>query len=116
MMPGFRLAAQKPPEAQRVNEVVVSRYEHVYEVDPPTCCTVSYPRRVVNRDISLVPGAMAVRVARSPSLRVMRDAARAGANRHGRPVFGLSRGLNPGVCRSLLDTDLTQAPTIGRRL
>jgi hypothetical protein len=31
---GFRLAAQRPPEAQRVNETVVMRYEHVYEVDP----------------------------------------------------------------------------------
>jgi hypothetical protein len=31
---GFRLAAQRPPEPQRVNETVVTRYEHVYEVDP----------------------------------------------------------------------------------
>jgi hypothetical protein len=31
---GFRLAAQRPPEAHRVNDVVVSRYEHVFEVDP----------------------------------------------------------------------------------
>ncbi len=33
-MNGFRLAAQRPPEAQRVNETVVTRYEHVFEVDP----------------------------------------------------------------------------------
>ncbi len=33
-MIGFRLAAQRPPEAQRINETVVMRYEHVYEVDP----------------------------------------------------------------------------------
>ena len=33
-MIGFRLAAQRPPEAHRVNDTVVSRYEHVYEVDP----------------------------------------------------------------------------------
>ena len=31
---GFRLSAEKPPEAQRVTDVVVSRFEHIYEVDP----------------------------------------------------------------------------------
>jgi hypothetical protein len=30
----FRLGDQKPPEAQRVNDTVVMRFEHVYEVDP----------------------------------------------------------------------------------
>lgn len=33
-MLGFRLSAQRPPEAQRVSDVVVSRFEHVLEVDP----------------------------------------------------------------------------------
>jgi hypothetical protein len=33
-MIGFRLAAQKPPEAQRITDDVVMRFEHVYEVDP----------------------------------------------------------------------------------
>ena len=33
-MLGFRLSAQKPPEAKRVTDVVVSRFEHVLEVDP----------------------------------------------------------------------------------
>ena len=33
-MLGFRLSAEKPPEARRVNDVVVSRFEHVFEVDP----------------------------------------------------------------------------------
>lgn len=33
-MIGFRLAAQRPPDPQRVNECVVMRLEHVYEVDP----------------------------------------------------------------------------------
>lgn len=34
-MLGFRLSAQRPPEEhQRVSDVVISRYEHVYEVDP----------------------------------------------------------------------------------
>jgi hypothetical protein len=33
-MLGFRLSAQAPPEAQRVTDDVVSRFENVYEVDP----------------------------------------------------------------------------------
>jgi len=33
-MLGFRLSAQQPPKAERVTDVVVSRFEHVYEVDP----------------------------------------------------------------------------------
>jgi hypothetical protein len=33
-MLGFRLSAQRPPEAERVTDVVVSRFEHVLEVDP----------------------------------------------------------------------------------
>lgn len=33
-MIGFRLAAQRPPEARRVNDQVVMRLDHVYEVDP----------------------------------------------------------------------------------
>jgi len=31
---GFRLSAQAPPQAERVTDVVVSRFEHIYEVDP----------------------------------------------------------------------------------
>lgn len=33
-MLGFRLSDQRPPEARRVTDVAISRYEHVYEVDP----------------------------------------------------------------------------------
>ena len=33
-MIGFRLAAQKPPEAQRIKDDVVMRFEHIFEVDP----------------------------------------------------------------------------------
>ena len=33
-MLGFRLSAQALPQAERVTDVVVSRFEHVYEVDP----------------------------------------------------------------------------------
>ena len=32
-MIGFRLAAQKPPEAKRVTDAVVMRFDHIYEVD-----------------------------------------------------------------------------------
>ena len=33
-MIGFRLAAQKAPEAKRVTDVVIMRHDHIYEVDP----------------------------------------------------------------------------------
>jgi len=33
-MIGFRLAAQRPPEAQRINDDVVMRFDHIYEVAP----------------------------------------------------------------------------------
>ena len=33
-MIGFRLSAQRPPEAKRIKEDVVMRFDHVYEVDP----------------------------------------------------------------------------------
>ena len=33
-MLGFRLSAQRPPQAEQVTDGVVSRFEHVYEVDP----------------------------------------------------------------------------------
>jgi hypothetical protein len=33
-MLGFRLVAEKPPEARRVTDVVIERLEHIYEVDP----------------------------------------------------------------------------------
>ena len=33
-MLGFRLSAQRPPEARRVNDDVVMRFDHVYEIDP----------------------------------------------------------------------------------
>ena len=30
----WRLGDQQPPEPQRINDAVVMRFEHVYEVDP----------------------------------------------------------------------------------
>ena len=33
-MIGFRLGAQKPPEARRITDDVIQRFDHVFEVDP----------------------------------------------------------------------------------
>ncbi len=33
-MLGFRLSDQRPPAGHRVTDVAISRYEHVFEVDP----------------------------------------------------------------------------------
>jgi len=33
-MLGFRLSAQRPPAAERVNDAVVTRFEHSFEVAP----------------------------------------------------------------------------------
>ena len=30
----FRLGDQQPPQARRINDAVVMRFEHVYEVEP----------------------------------------------------------------------------------
>ena len=31
---GFRLSEQRPPQATRVTDVAITRFEHVYEIDP----------------------------------------------------------------------------------
>jgi hypothetical protein len=31
---GFRLSAQKPPEAQQIADGVIMRFDHIFEVDP----------------------------------------------------------------------------------
>jgi hypothetical protein len=33
-MIGFRLGAQRPPEARRITDDVIQRFDHVYEVHP----------------------------------------------------------------------------------
>jgi hypothetical protein len=43
---GFRLAEQRPPEPERVNDQVVMRFEHVYEV-APELMTVHTPQQDV---------------------------------------------------------------------
>ncbi len=43
-MIGFKLATQRPPDATRVKEDVVMRFEHVYEV-APELMTVHTPQQ-----------------------------------------------------------------------
>ncbi len=33
-MISFRLAKERPPEARRINDAVVQRFDHIFEVDP----------------------------------------------------------------------------------
>jgi hypothetical protein len=33
-MIGFRLSAQRPPDAKRIKDDVIMRFDHVYEIDP----------------------------------------------------------------------------------
>lgn len=33
-MLGFRLSAQKPPEAQQIADGVIIRFDHIFEIDP----------------------------------------------------------------------------------
>jgi len=33
-MVGFKLSLQKPPEAKRINDDVIMRFDHVYEIAP----------------------------------------------------------------------------------
>ena len=33
-MIGFRLSAQRPPDARAITDGVIMRFDHVYEVDP----------------------------------------------------------------------------------
>ena len=41
----FRLGDQRPPEPQRIDDDVVMRFEHVYEVDPAKMQT--FPQQVL---------------------------------------------------------------------
>jgi hypothetical protein len=31
---GFRLSAQRPPDARQITDSVIMRFDHVYEIDP----------------------------------------------------------------------------------
>jgi hypothetical protein len=53
-MLGFRLSAQKPPEARRVTDVVVSRFEHVFEVDPALMSEHVHQQDLPNWDVERI--------------------------------------------------------------
>jgi hypothetical protein len=50
-MLGFRLSAQTPPEAQRVNDKVITRFEHVYEIDPSLMTEHIHQQQIPNWDL-----------------------------------------------------------------
>lgn len=49
-MLGFRLSAQKPPDAHRETHGVVSRFEHVFEVDPALMSEHVHQQEIPNWD------------------------------------------------------------------
>jgi len=53
-MLGFRLSAQKPSEAHRVTDVVVSRFEHVFEVDPALMREHVHQQEIPNWDFQRI--------------------------------------------------------------
>jgi len=53
-MLGFRLSAQKPPEAHRVSDVAISRFEHVFEVDPALMSEHVHQQDIPNWDFQRI--------------------------------------------------------------
>jgi hypothetical protein len=53
-MLGFRLSAQKPPEAERVADGVVTRFEHVYEIDPALMAEHVHQQDIPNWDFERI--------------------------------------------------------------
>jgi len=49
-MLGFRLSAQKPPDAHRVTDVAIRRFEHVFEVDPALMSEHVHQQEIPNWD------------------------------------------------------------------
>jgi hypothetical protein len=50
-MLGFRLSAERPPEAKRVTDVVVMRHDHIYEVDPKLMSERTHQQDIPNWDM-----------------------------------------------------------------
>ena len=50
-MLGFKLSAARPPEPHRVTDVVVSRFEHVLEVDPALMTEHVHQQDLPNWDV-----------------------------------------------------------------
>jgi hypothetical protein len=53
-MLGFRLSAQQPPEAHRVTDVVVSRFDHIFEVDPALMTEHVHQQDIPNWDFQRI--------------------------------------------------------------
>jgi hypothetical protein len=51
---GFKLAAERPPEAHRVTDVVVSRFDHVFEVDPALMTEHVHQQNIPNWDFQRI--------------------------------------------------------------
>jgi hypothetical protein len=51
---GFRLSAERPPEAHRVTDVVVSRFDHVFEVDPALMTENVHQQSIPNWDFQRI--------------------------------------------------------------
>jgi hypothetical protein len=53
-MLGFRLSAEKPPPAKPVSDGVVSRFEHVYEIDPALMSEHVHQQEIPNWDLQRI--------------------------------------------------------------
>ena len=53
-MLGFRLSAEKPPQAEPVTDGVVSRFEHVYEIDPKLMSEHVHQQDIPNWDFQRI--------------------------------------------------------------
>ncbi len=53
-MLGFRLSAQKPPEAKRVSDSIVSRFDHVFEIDPALMSEHVHQQDIPNWDLQRI--------------------------------------------------------------
>jgi hypothetical protein len=53
-MLGFRLSAQKPPEAKRVSDSIVSRFDHVFEIDPALMSEHVHQQEIPNWDLQRI--------------------------------------------------------------
>jgi len=51
---GFRLSAETPPDAHRVTDVVVSRFDHVFEVDPALMTEHVHQQNIPNWDFQRI--------------------------------------------------------------
>jgi hypothetical protein len=51
---GFRLSAEKPPEAHRVTDVAVTRFEHIFEVDPALMTEHVHQQEIPNWDFQRI--------------------------------------------------------------